>query len=281
MPDKIHVRSYDEYKAHYDKTHTSEKPKRGVAEGFNYWLLAAVFIMLVAVNIVSGAHTVPTLYKNLEVLIPADMRVGIAVAGFFAIEFPMLIFSFMEFQSGLRKWIVGLALIAAIGANVYSSLSATNTDGATPFTHAISILIGVIVPLVNVATGELLRHMMQDKKKREDNRDEVYNTKDREYEKKVRTDYNSYLSRMGIKDADQRLQAATEGNASNPTRVETTEHPVIRTSWTAETLAAQMTKDKTENMTSRDLQKRYSTGPGTIQKAKALLGTNTLNDLLQ
>lgn len=200
-----------EYESGYRKNHPDKVPVKKVIEkrqasiDRNDYLL--MFLVLLAINVMSGGHTIPTvasLYLDWE-----WWRFIIALAGFIGIEGALFILMARPERGNWAKFSIFVSFIAAILTNVYAVIAHTVTGDL--FLGGIGVLLGFIVPVANLAFGNEFHKLAVQRRQEEEAIKLEYNDQlqiaEREFNEAERSfidrwqqAYRHYLGRAGIKD---------------------------------------------------------------------------------
>lgn len=170
----------------------------------NRWNLFIIAFILIAVNILSGGHTIPMITKFYDASINPLILSLIAVSGFLAIEGTMVALMAQPTRSKLAYTAIFFAFMSALSANLYKTYEVF-TEGNTEITLVIGVIVlifGIFAPVANLVIGEVLHNMQLEyqgsKKRNIQNHLESVSS----YVRDVQAYYKSYLSRIGIKDAE-------------------------------------------------------------------------------
>lgn len=294
---------FHEFSKIYDQQRAIEYPKRVKSQGVSLWIIGMLIFGLLAVNILSGAHTISVIAKTVDI---ADTTVKnfVGISGFFAIEFIMFTFMLVPTNSWLRYVVIILSLIAAIASNVYSTQLALATQ-ETPPPQLIAVVLGVFAPLANVSAGEVFRHLFNENRRAVRAVEAQFQEQLEKWGQKKRGAYTVYLKSQGVKDSTVALLLSS-GNIDNNATITLSDNTVTDDNVTIThdntitlddnraitgdsvtvtkpitkkrdndnriaLLAQRIADDNTITLSYRELQKRYSASPNTIKKAIALL----------
>lgn len=162
--------------------------------------LVALAVIVVAVNVLSGAHTIPMIQEFYD-LDPVVLTV-IGFSGFLAIEGAMVLLMAQEQRSKLAWTVIVLAFLAALGSNTYKTFEVFNVSDGDVFLIAIATLFGLFAPSANLVAGEVLHNMQLTYKKTKREAQDRYNATVSRYHNEVQTYYRKYLTRIGIKEVE-------------------------------------------------------------------------------
>lgn len=160
------MKTYNEFRSEYEEQHPSSVPQREiVVSPYPRWLVWVVLAMFVASVLLSGVHTVPTVYDTIptpDTLFSEDIRKAAAYSSIVIIELGLFVsvYASLSSKSMVPRIIQIVAFVAAIAANLYSvlkTLGETNAATANPDagTVAVGIVVGFVAPLVALLSGEM------------------------------------------------------------------------------------------------------------------------------
>jgi hypothetical protein len=292
------IMSLAEFAKVWQQSHPSDVVTKEEVKGISWWSLAGVLVSLIAANILSAAHTIPVIVETVKTD-SAVLKVIVAIAGFLAVEFVILMFMIFGKSGWIRAGIISLALTVAIVANVVSTVLYVTAGGVYGGGGVfVGIVLGLFAPLANVGIGEVFRGML-DKANGEVKRvADQYEDELKKHDAKILGQYNVYLKKMGVTDATEALTYIREGK-SNDVPVETKYEPVTVTGGAPITydtpripkraskmvkksskttsskrgaeLARLMQRDGTQDLNYKELREKYGASPNTISEAKKLL----------
>jgi len=148
---------YQEFRSQYEIQHPSSVPVlRFEMSVFPRWVRWAVMAMFASAAIISGVHTVPTVYATIEASKVAPwVHEAAALASFVAVELAILLSAYLLKHNPWLGWMLLIitSVVASI-ANLQSSLSAMN--GKDGWTQLVAITVGIAAPLIVLASGKLL-----------------------------------------------------------------------------------------------------------------------------
>lgn len=214
--------SPEEYEQGYANKHPNKLPRRQEvvkrSPDVNRNTYLALIVVLLSINVLSGGHTIPTIAS-----LYGDWYGGrflIALAGFVGLEGALL---FLMAQAEREEWekrAILVAFTATIATNAFAvaSLSFTSTvasDVNTNVLKIIGIFIGVVVPILNLAFGEVM-HRLAVKRNQQaieidaEHRQNLLNEENRfnddlaKYNDSWQKAYRAFLTRMGITNTEDR-----------------------------------------------------------------------------
>lgn len=149
---------YEEFRQQYEKQHPASVPvfETEVNEYPN-WLKWAVLAMFVSASLVSGVHTVPTVWDTIEaVKVAPAVRDVIALASFFAVELAILLSAYLMVK-GQRLFgtvILAVTFTVAMTANVQSVVKAFAANGDL-WSTVVAVIMGIGAPLICLMAGKM------------------------------------------------------------------------------------------------------------------------------
>lgn len=205
----------EEYEKGYRQNHPDKVPVKKIVEpkqatiNKNDYVL--MFVVLLAINVMSGGHTIPTiasLYTDWEV-----GRFVIAVFGFLGIEGALFILMARPERGNWAKFSIFVSFIAAILTNVYAVISLAETGNL--FLGGIGVLLGFIVPVANLAFGNEFHKLAVQRQEEEQEikseykndlavADQEFREAERNFIERWQTAYRNYLGRVGIKETTEK-----------------------------------------------------------------------------
>lgn len=149
---------YNEFRQQYEDQHPASVPRMEVEMNeYPPWVRPAVLLTFVCAALVSGVHTVPTVWKSIEVgtIITEVIRNVISVASLVAVEMAILLSAYLMAKGvRLAYFVTFIASSVAVMANLYSVVTAFNTSddkGAL----AVAVVLGIGAPLIALFTGKM------------------------------------------------------------------------------------------------------------------------------
>lgn len=150
--------TYQEFRKEFEEQRPSSVPVYEVEMNeYQSWARWAVLLTFVCAAMVSGVHTVPTVWKGIEVneIITSDVRNIVSVASLFAIELAILLSAYLMAKGvKLAYAVMGVASTVAVMANLYSVISAL-ADGGDPGALIVAIVMGIGAPLIALFSGKM------------------------------------------------------------------------------------------------------------------------------
>lgn len=162
--------------------------------------LLALTIVVIAVNILSGAHTIPMIQNFYE--LPTILSYAIGFSGFIAIEGAMVLLMAQPQRSKLAYVVVFLAFSAALAANMYKTFEIFDANGDI-FAIMIAFLFGLFAPATNLVAGEVLHAMQTEYRESKNKNIAEYENLVSQFNSQVQSNYRKYLNRIGIKSPEE------------------------------------------------------------------------------
>lgn len=300
----MQILSYNEFRRGWVAQRPNAVPKKDQNATVSWLKIVSMSVALIAINIVSGSHTIPTVAATIK-SDSAIIRSIVGVSGFLSIEFTLFLMMLIPVSSNVRRLVIFLALSAAIVANLYSTTQAIGVDG---WTLVVGIVIGLFGPLANVAFGEVFRHEFDRTAEQNSAIEAHYKEELVKLDSTIRSQYTTYLKKYGItdptivmqmlSDSTNTTEVALTSNATialpSSTTPTTTEDSVTTVadstpivvkdsaatgdsvvssggSKKAVALAEALLRDSATTLSYSAIQKRYQVSPNTIKEAKKIL----------
>lgn len=148
---------YHEFRSQYEAQHPASVPVlRYELSVYARWVKWAVLAMFLAAALISGVHTVPTVYQTIEAAKVAPLVHDIAaMSSFVAVELAILLSAYLLIRNPWLGWalLIVTSFVAAV-ANLQSSMSAL--AGKDDWTRLVAVVMGLAAPLIVLASGKLL-----------------------------------------------------------------------------------------------------------------------------
>lgn len=153
---------YQTFRQAFEEQHPASIPvyEEEVGE-YPDWVRHAVLVTFVAAALVSGVHTVPTVWKGIETgpIITDAVRNIAALAALAMVEFAILLSAYLMAKgSRLAYAAMALAGLAAVTANLFSVVTAyqKSADGGAIL---VAVLMGIAAPLIALLMGKMFVDM--------------------------------------------------------------------------------------------------------------------------
>lgn len=124
-----------------------------------------VFLMFVCAALLSGVHTIPTVYEGIQVtpIITETIRTIASISSFVAIELSLLISAYMLVtKSKVAVGVLIVGFLVAMISNIYSVSKAMGSQDV--FVIIVSLIIGVGMPIIALLAGKMLINMTESEK---------------------------------------------------------------------------------------------------------------------
>jgi len=184
---------YQEFRTQYEIQHPSSVPVlRYEMSVFPRWVRWAVMAMFASAAIISGVHTVPTVYATIEAgkVAPWVHEVA-ALASFVAVELAILLSAYLLKHNPWLGWMLLIitSVVASI-ANLQSSLSAMN--GKDGWTQLVAVTVGIAAPLIVLASGKLLVNIFNGERSVNGRAEERFREECRAFDAEVLTAFEKF-----------------------------------------------------------------------------------------
>lgn len=149
---------YQEFRKQYEEQHPASVPVLEIEMNeYPGWVRWAVLATFVCAALVSGVHTVPTVWKSIEVgaIITPEIRNAVSLASLVAIELAILLSAYLMAKGvKLAYFVVSVASVVAVSANLYSVITAFNAGGDAG-ALVVAIFLGIGAPTIALFTGKM------------------------------------------------------------------------------------------------------------------------------
>jgi len=155
---------FSQYREFYEAQHPASVPRLEMYEEVSdtpAWLPKATAAMFVSASLLSGVHTVSTVYRLMEVtnsLLPPFVYIAVALFSFVSVELALLLSAYLIVR---EKWwgyaILIVVFLFAMTANLDSVSRALGTSGkaATFGEIAVAVIMGIGAPLMALMAGKV------------------------------------------------------------------------------------------------------------------------------
>lgn len=193
--------SYEEFRSQYEKQHPASVPvaPKEVRSEYPRWLRGVVLAMFICAAMLSGVHTVPTVYAGIEddgVVAPI-VRAGVALASFVAVELAIFVAAYARLKAS-GKLVTAMLIVTfsiALVSNIQSVLKALGANGEIGVT-IVGVVLGVGAPLIALMSGEMFVHMHSASTKADTEAEAVYRDERKQFDATVLSAYRKYEKDM-------------------------------------------------------------------------------------
>lgn len=209
----MNVLTLEAFKAAWRKQNPHDRVNKPKEVGLPIVQLTAIMIGVIAVNILSMAHTAPVIAQTVRTSIEW-LKGAIGLCGVLGVEFTMFVFMYISMADTDRagkiiRWAVILsAFLVAMIANISSTVEAMATSGNVVELLA-AIILGAFAPAANLSAGEVLRRVIDRVKLDREKAVKQYNDDLIAEDKRLRNLYISYLKKYGITDPTSIMQLSS------------------------------------------------------------------------
>lgn len=190
--------TYDEFRAWYVKTHQSSVPvePRQVRSVYPRWLRIVVLVMFICAALLSGVHTVPTVYAGIERQhVHETVRQIVALASFVAIDLAIFVATYAKLRGNKRLVTTMLIVVftVALVSNVNSVMKALGSTAGTDFwTTAVGVILGFGAPLIALLAGEIFVSMHTADQEASSEAEDKYRREMKDFEAIVLREFKKY-----------------------------------------------------------------------------------------
>lgn len=185
--------NYEEFRQQYEAQHPSSVPVlRYELSTFPGWVRWAVMAMFMAAAIISGVHTVPTVYQTIEKDKVAPLVHDIAaLSSFVAVELAILLSAYLLKRNAKLGWLllITTSFVAGI-ANLQSSMTAMS--GKDTWTQVVAVSVGLAAPLIVLASGKLLVDIFNGERAVNSRADERFREESKLFDAEVLTAFEKF-----------------------------------------------------------------------------------------
>lgn len=154
---EIRVQTYQEFRKQYEQQHPASVPRRRKKIKREYPLLIelSVLVMFVCAALLSGVHTVPTVYAGMEIRVTSELvRQVVSLGSFVAIELAIFMSAYLLDKQRTIAWTVLIVtFLVATVSNVNSVSKALAQDDT--WARVITLALGVGAPFIALMSGKL------------------------------------------------------------------------------------------------------------------------------
>lgn len=207
--------NYESYREQYEKQHPASVPVPPAVVRSEYprWLRGVVLLMFVCAALLSGVHTVPTVYAGIEgggVVAPL-VRALVSLSSFVAVELAIFVAAYARLKA--NGWLVGAMLVVtfsiALVSNIQSVLKALGANGELGVT-VVGVVLGIGAPLIALMSGEMFVHMHSASTKADSEAEARYREERKAFDAVVLTSYRKYEKDMSAKALSERTDNRTD-----------------------------------------------------------------------
>lgn len=155
---------YGEFRKQYEERHQASVPARKpIVNEYPSWLYWAVGGMFFSAAVLSGVHTVPTVFNTIEVneIITPLVRSIASLLSFVAVELAIFISAYAAIRGSkvFVTIVLATSFIVAIVSNLQSVSRALSGSGAGVGTLVVIVALGVGMPLIALMAGKMFVDM--------------------------------------------------------------------------------------------------------------------------
>lgn len=192
---------YYEFRQQYEQQHPASVPQmESEMNEYPGWVRPAVLTTFICAALVSGVHTVPTVWKSIEVgeiILPAVRNI-ISVASLVAVELAILLSAYLMARGvKLAYFVTFIASAVAVMANLYSVVTAFNTSddkGAL----AVAVVLGIGAPLIALFTGKMFVDIHRADRKQDAQTRHAFREASVAWDKEIEKAYKAFLKSNSV-----------------------------------------------------------------------------------
>jgi len=266
---------YHEFRQQYEQQHPASVPRMETEMNeYPAWVRYAVLLTFVCAALVSGVHTVPTVWKSIEVgtIITEGIRNIISLASLVAVELAILLSAYLMAKGvKLAYFVTFIASAVAIMANLYSVVTAFSADNAESGALIVAIVLGIGAPLIALFTGKMFVDIhradrIQDARSRKAFRDASIKW-DKEVGsafKKYQKEHDGEISRNFMKSGEGQ---GVHETSRNPVKPRVKLHEVAKTIY----------ENGDAGLSASEMMERYNISLGSTTKVREILSSQGNN----
>ena len=203
---------YASFRKQYEQQHPASVPKRrrSIKREYPLMIELLVLLMFICAALLSGVHTVPTVYSGMEQSSTSEIvRQIVALLSFVAVELAIFMSAYLLDKQRTLAWIV---LAATFLIAMISNLNSVNKAlaGGDEWARVITITLGVGAPLIALMSGKLYIVISASNRKNRDISEEEFDALSKQFDTAVLEAYTKYEQRTS------RVMARLSGDLSAP-----------------------------------------------------------------
>lgn len=153
-----------EFRDFYKVQHPASVPTEAMYQEVSEtpaWLPFAVLAMFISVSLLSGVHTVNTVYRLMETgntLLPLWVYQWVSIGSFIGVELALMLSAYLIVREAVMGWIIlTITFLVAMSANLYSVSRALVT--ASTGELLVAVIMGIGAPLMALMAGKMYVNM--------------------------------------------------------------------------------------------------------------------------
>lgn len=196
--------SYEAFREQYEKQHPASVPLAPVQIRSEYprWLRGVVLLMFICAALLSGVHTVPTVYAGIEAdgVVAPLVRAVVSLSSFVAVELAIFVAAYARLKA--NGWLVLAMLVVTFGialvSNIQSVLKALGANGELGLT-VVGVALGIGAPLIALMSGEMFVHMHSASTRADADADARYREERKLFDTVVLSAYRKYEKEASVR----------------------------------------------------------------------------------
>lgn len=207
---------YQEFRTEYEAQHPASVPQPETFMGeYPKWVTPVVAAMFITAALFSGLHTIPIAYSAIDAKHVADwLRQLGGVSAFLFLDAGVLLSAYLLVKkfNFIILTILGITILVAMGANLYSVAQAFNSETSDVFTKIITVFFGLVAPLMAALSGGIYVWLHQSEQTADMESKAAFKEQQKAWDKIVEKEWKKY-QRTGGQGNNRPQSSASSGNS--------------------------------------------------------------------
>lgn len=264
--------NYNEFRLEYENQHPASVPRMEVEmheyQAWTWWAVLATFI---CAAMVSGVHTVPTVWKSIELseVVTPVMRNIVSFASLLAIELAILLSAYLMAKGvKLAYGVMAMAATIAIGANLYSVIAALNAGGDIG-ALLVAIFLGIGMPFIALFTGKMFVDIHRADRVQDARAKKAFTEASVIWDKEIERSWKAYQRTGGVS-----RNFMKSGEVEEVHEVSRTVHEAPKPRVKLHEVAREIHEAGDSKLSAAEMMAKYQIGLGSTTKVREILTTN-------
>lgn len=267
---------FEQFRVQYETRHPSSIPKLEFElNEYPKWVRSAVLMTFICAAMVSGIHTVPTVWESIttNAIVTEEMRTIVSYASLFAIELAILLSAYLMAKGVKLAFVVMvIASSVAILANLYSVINALGQDDIGVLVVAVALGIGA--PMIALFSGKMFVDIQRADRVQDARARKAYKESCIEWDKEIDRAFKSYQKELKKSSGDS-LSSAVSSRLSIQTDRQTAGMGFARVSSAVEIALDYLNKNPNAvDLSVRELGAAVGVGKDSAAKARTVYLSN-------
>lgn len=264
---------YQEFRNKYEQQHPASVPQPEVFIGeYPKWVTPVVAAMFITAALFSGVHTIPIAYTAIDGKHVADwLRQAGGVSAFVFLDAGVLLSAYLLVKK-FNLFILAILLITisvAMGANLYSVSQALSSDSADQFTKIITVLFGLVAPLMAALSGGIYVWLHQSERSADEVSKMHFRDEQIQWDKIVEREWKKHQKENTSRNF---MKSSRENDSVHETPMKNSEAPKPRVKLHEVARAVYEAGD--QNLSTNEMMEKYQISLGGTSKVRELLTKN-------